>query len=386
MSGSRDQVESAIDRWEHDSLIDADMAATLRGEIAKHAESSSRRLSQYILASTGAVVLVIAGGVFLDWAWPLVDERGRTLILAVIGIGVLAGGVRIESASRWLPASLLMQTAGIGLLLASYVYSERAWADQTMGGVVVGIAALVTPVVLTARSMRRSVFMPAVHMAASLAFLGIFLDRATGLSGDTIVWILDAVLAGAIAVLVLLVRNDPDGEQHPWALNAFVLSMAAGFALVSVTAFGTLNMSEDGFLPLDAWLALSVMLTLWGLHRAPRGLRREWFERLLALEVLGWIGLGLATVAVTFDWSSEMGVVLVGGAGVAAFLHADRHGMREVMAVAALAFIIPVWWWAVDRAGALGGVLALAGTAGLLFWASGRWRGAGREDDASTPG
>jgi len=141
---------------------------------------------------------------------------------------------------------------------------------------------------------------------------------------------------------------------------------------VAFTAFETLSLSDEGFLALDVWLFLTVGLTLWGLHRAPPGLRRDWFERLMAWEVLGWIGLGLATVAETFDGPPELGVVLVGGAGIAAFLHADRHGMRTVMAAAALAFIVPLWWWAVERAGALGGVFALVATAALLFFASGR--------------
>jgi len=52
------------------------------------------------------------------------------------------------------------------------------------------------------------------------------------------------------------------------------------------------------------------------------------------------------------------------------------------MGAAALAFIVPLWYWAVDRGGALGAVAALAATAALLFWLSGR-RGRG---DAEGPG
>ena len=65
-------------------------------------------------------------------------------------------------------------------------------------------------------------------MSAGLAFLAVFLDRSTPLSGDSIVWVLDGVLVGAILVMVQLLMRDPDGETHPWALNAFVLSMISG--------------------------------------------------------------------------------------------------------------------------------------------------------------
>jgi hypothetical protein len=368
----RGRVHDAIHRWESSGLIDAATAERLRSEEADHARSGARRMSQYVLAITGAVVLLIAGGVFMDWAWPLMGDRSRTLVLAAVGTIALLVGLSMETARRWVPASLLIQTSGVVLVLSAYAYSERAWADLTPGGFIVGLAALVTPIALTAHAMRRSPFMPAVHMAAGLAFLALFLDRATPLSGDAIVWTLDGVLAASIAVLMGVLRGDPDGDRHPWALNAFVTAMGAGFVLVAFTAFETLSLSDEGFLPLDVWLLFSVALTLWGLHRAPAGLRRDWFERLLAWEVLGWIGLGLATAAETFDGPPELGVLMVGGAGVLAFLHADRHGMGTVMGAAALAFIVPLWWWAVERGGALGGVFALVATAALLFFASGR--------------
>jgi hypothetical protein len=42
------------------------------------------------------------------------------------------------------------------------------------------------------------------------------------------------------------------------------------------------------------------------------------------------------------------------------------------MAASTVAFIVGLWVWAVDRGGALGAVVALVATAGLLFWVSGR--------------
>jgi hypothetical protein len=341
-------------------------------DVAAHATESTGRLSQYLLAVTGAVALVLAGGVFLDWAWPLLGERGRTGVIVLAGVAVLVAGTALEARRRWRPAAYLMQTAGASLLLAAYVYSEEAWTDGSLGGRVVGFLALATPIVLSPRAMRRNVVMPAVHLALGLGFLAVFLDRATTLSGDATVWVLDAVLLVTILGIVGLLRSDPEGERWPWALNAFVMGMGAGFVLVSITAFDVLSLSDEGLLALDAWLAISVALTLWGVHHAPPGLRRGWFGRLLALECLAWIVLGLATAFETFEGPPELGMLLVGGVGVAAFVHADHHELQELMGAATLSFIIPLWWWAVDRGGALGGVLALVATAGLLFWASGR--------------
>lgn len=379
MSGDTDAVHEAIGRWEAAELIDGRTARQLRAEVAASATEGTRRLSQYVLAVTGAVVLVLAGGVFLDWAWPQLGDAGRSSVLALAGVGVLAVGVAFENADRWRPASYLMQTAGMALVLSAYVYSERAWGDATLGGTVIGLLALITPIVLAPRAMRRSEVMPAVHLAMGLAFLAVFLDRSTPLSADATVWVLDAVLLSAMGVLVQVIREDPDGARHPWALNAFVTAMCAGFVLVTITCIEALDLSDETLLPLDLWLGLCAVLTLWGIHRAPEGLRRGWFGRLLAYEMLGWIVLGSATVSETFDAPPELAVLLVGGVGVAAFVHADRHGLRLLMGAASLGFIAPVWWWSVDRAGALGGVAALLATAGFLFWASGRRGRSGAE-------
>jgi hypothetical protein len=61
---------------------------------------------------------------------------------------------------------------------------------------------------------------------------------------------------------------------------------------------------------------------------------------------------------------------------VAAFAYAHARsadaGLRSLMGASALAFIAPIWYWGVERGGALGAVAALAVTAALLFWMSGR--------------
>lgn len=372
MSKGDGAIHDAIGRWEDERLIDTETAAQLRAEVSAHATVTSTRLSQYVLAATGAVLLVMAGGVFLNWAWPFLGVEGQSGVLALTAVAALVAGTRLESEYRWRPAAYLLQTAGLGLLLAAFVHSEEAWGDQTPGGVVVGVLALATPIVLTARSMTRNVFMPAVHLAFGLVFLALFLDRVTAFTGDQIIWVIDVVLVGAILMLVSVIQKDPQMEQRPWVLNAFVMAMGVGFLMVALTAMGPLRWSDEVFLALDVWLFLSVALTLWGLHSAPPGLRRGWFQHLLSWEMLGWIFLGCATVAATFDTGPLLAVFLVSGAAVLGFLHADHFGFEGLMAASSIAFIIPVWWWAVDAAGALGAVFALVASAGLLFWASGR--------------
>lgn len=372
MSRDTDSVLAAIDRWAAEGLIDEGVAQKLRADTVREARAGTRRLSQYLLAATGGVVLLIAGGVFLDWAWPVLSRGARSLLLATGGIGVLAVGVRLEAARRWRPASYLMQTSGLGLLLGAFIYSEGAWSDASAGGIAVGVLSLAAPIVLAPRAMRRNVVMPAVHLAMGLAFLAVFLDRATPLSGDAIVWLLDAVLLAAVLVLLRLLAGDPGGARHPWALNAFVMALLAGFVLVATTALGPLDLSENAVWPLDLWLALSAGLTLWGIHRGPASLSREWLGRALALQLCMWILFGFYTALEALDGPPELPLLLVGGAGVAAFAYASAQELRSLMGAAALAFIAPLWYWAVDRGGALGAVAALAATAGLLFWLSGR--------------
>jgi len=189
------------------------------------------------------------------------------------------------------------------------------------------------------------------------------------------VWVLDGVLAVASVLLVGLLRRDPSGQEHPWALAAFVSSLWAGFVLVWVSAMGPLELGDATVYPLDLWLGLVAALTLWGIHRAPPGLRREWFGRQLAWVVLFWIPLGLYTALEALDGSAELAVLLVGGVGVAGFLYGDRTRARSVMTASALAFVTVTWYWGAERAGALGAVVALGVTAALLFWLSGRWGG-----------
>ena len=374
MSQVSRSVFEAIERWEGKALITHDFADRLKQEVVDAAEAGTVRLSQYIVAGTAAVVTLIAGGVFLDWAWPRMDDAMRTLLLAAVGLGVHVWGIRLESARRWVPASLLMQTAGLGLLMTAAIFSEKAWPDLTAGGIAAGIAGLLVPAALAPRTLRRNLAMPAVHLCFALGFVALFLDRATRLQVEGVIWSVDAVLVIAAAAMVLILRKDPDGERHPWALNAFVMAVYAAAVLIVVTCTEALGMEDDPRLayPLDFWLLLVACLTLWGIHRSPLGLRREWFEGQLAWCVLLWVPLGFFTAMEALDGGSELALILVGSVAVLGFAYAMEYRSRRILATSALAFILAVWFWAADRGGALGVVAGLAFAAAFLFWLSGR--------------
>jgi hypothetical protein len=372
MSRDVDAVFEAIDRWERSGLVDTATARALRTDTQVSSEAGTRRMVQYVLAASAATIALIAGGVFLSWSWPLLDETARVSVLAACAGAVLVGGLAIERGRRWLPVSYLMQTAGLALLLTSFVYSETAWPDFSPMGMVAGALALAVPVVLGPRAIRTSSVMPAVHLAFTLAFLAVFLDRATPLSEDAIVWVLDAVLLAALLVLGRVLASDPEGETYPWALNAFVTAISAGFVLIGLTAVGPLNLQDEAVLPLDLWLLLAVFLTARAIGSDDYGDRRAWLAKLFSYQVLLWVPFGFYTALELLDGPAELAVILVGGGGVAAFVYGNTRGLRPVIGAAAFAFVSAVWYWGVERGGALGAVFALALTAALLFWISGR--------------
>ncbi|NJD17953.1 MAG: hypothetical protein FIA95_01525, partial [Gemmatimonadetes bacterium] len=209
-------VSEALERWEEKALLTPEVAARLREEAAEASVAGTARLGQYVVAATAAVVTVIAGGLLHRWTWPRMDADAHTWTLAAVGLAVHLWGVHLERRMRWIPAALLMQTAGLGLLLSAGIYSRNAWADGTPGGIAAGVAALAAPFALGPWSLRRDIVMPAVHLAFAFGFVAVFLDRATPLSGDAIVWVLDGVLLVVAVVLVDLLRRDTGGTRHPW--------------------------------------------------------------------------------------------------------------------------------------------------------------------------
>ena len=80
----------------------------------------------------------------------------------------------------------------------------------------------------------------------------------------------------------------------------------------------------------------------------------------------------MATARETLNQGPGLATLLVSGGAVAAYLYADRSGFTPVLAADSIAFVLPIWGWAVEAGGATGGIAALTLTAGALFWAAGR--------------
>jgi hypothetical protein len=379
-------VSEALERWHESGLVTPAQAETLRAEAEAHGRGGGRRAFQYVLAATGGLVVLIAAAVLADWAWPRLGDPGRCFVLMAAGFVVHLLGLQLEHGERWRPAAYLMQTAGLLIVLFAFAYSERPWPDLTTPAVVIGIGALVLPLVLAYRSIGRDPFMPAVHVAIGLSFLAVFLDRATPLDEDGIVWVLDGVLVLiGIALLARLRRagRSEDARDDAWALNAFVAAMYAGFVLVGLTAAGPFDLDDGTVWALDAWLLGMVALTLWGIHRAPPALQREWFGLQLALGVVMAVPLCFYTTLEALDAPPETAALACAALGGLAMAYGLRREVRSVLVAGCLALLIAAWYYGVERGGVLGAVAALAATAALLFWLSARLgRDAGRGDAA----
>jgi hypothetical protein len=370
-----DSVEAALDRWERKALLTPELAETLKAEAREHARKAGRRTVQYVLAATGALILLLAAGVFADWLWPRLALAGRAVTLGVVGIVVHAIGLYMREGERWRAASYVLQITGLLILLWTYAYSEGAWPAASLGGIVVGLLALITPLVTAPRSLlRRDPVMPAAHLALALAFFATFLWRALGLSANTIIWIIDGVLVVLALLLVMELRRARGADESAWALNAFVTALYAGLVLVALTGLGPLDLETAAVYPLDVWLLGVVALTLWGIHAAPPALQRSWYEHQLAFAVLVSIPLAFQSLE---DASTEVKALVVAGIGALALRYAIRQGARTTLFAACFTIIVAAWYFGLDRGGALGVVLSLAASAALLFWISTRvgWRG-----------
>jgi hypothetical protein len=375
-------VAEALERWRDVGLVSPIQADALRAEAEAHARGSGRRGFQYVLAATGGLVVLIAAGMLADWAWPRLGDPGRCFVLAAAGFVVHLLGLQLEERDRWRPAAYLMQTSGLLILLFAFGYSERPWADLTTPAIAIGFVGLVLPLLLTWRAIGRDPFMPAVHLAIGLGFLAMFLERATPLDEDGIIWVLDAVLLVIGLGLVMRLRRSEGGRDEEWALNAFVAALYAGFVLVSLTAGVVFDLEDGTIWAMDAWLLGIVALTLWGIHRAPPALQREWFGLQLAWCVLMAIPLAFLTTLQALDSSAEVAALAAAGLGGVAMAYGLRREERAVLIAGCFALVIAAWYYGVDRGGVLGAIGAFAATAALLFWLSARL---GRGGDAAAP-
>lgn len=380
-----DSVLEALDRWEARGLLDPETAARLRAEALEESARSGRRVSRWVLGVAGGLVLLVAAGVLVDLLWPLLERSHRSVILGLTGLAVHTVGVRLEVRGRGDAVGWVLQTAGLLVLLGAFLHSEQSWPDVTAVGIFVGLLALATPLLTAPRALGRNVVMPAVHLALAPAFVAVFLDRATTLSADTIVWVVDAVvLSGAALLLAELGRASRGGapdEAIDARLHAFTVALYAGLVMAVLTALGPLDVRE-GVWAVDAWWAGMTALTLWALHRAPRPLRRPWFRGQLAASVLLAVPLVFWTLGGALDLDPEAasaGLAVVGGAALA---YALRTGFRGVLWSGAGVVVLAAWVLAVETGGALGALAALVFTAALLLWLSTR---VGREVEPGTP-
>lgn len=363
----------ALERWQEKGLLDPQRVRALREEVLEEGVRTGRRVSQYALAVTGGLVLLLAAGVLGDWLWPLMSVGSRAGVLALVGAAVHGGGVVMEDRERWLPASWVLQTAGLLIVLGALIYSEAAWADASIGGVLVGLIALAAPLVSAPRALDRNPVMPAVHVALAPAFLAVFLDRATPLSADTIVWVVDGAMALFVAYLVVELgrgAGERSTEEVDRRLYALLVALYAGLALVVVTAVGPLGMEQDVVWAVDAWWAGVTALALWAVHRAPASLRREWYGGQLAVSVLLAIPLVFWSLLGGLEWNAMPTALVLGAVGASAIAYGLAQEADGVLRSGAVAVVAAAWYFGVESAGALGAVLALLFTAAVLFWVS----------------
>lgn len=363
-------VREALHRWTEKGLLTTEVADRLRTEATEEAERSAGRRSRLALAGTGAAVLVIAAAVLGEWLWPKLGPGGRSLALGLVGVAIWGLGLRVERVGRWLPATYFLQSAGLAILLGALFSVEESSSRGSPGGIAAGSFALLVPAVAFPLSVRRNPVMPGMVLALGFGFVAAFLYLATRLSADAAIWTLDGVMGVVVAVVLVALSRRREAEGSDWLLNVFVMALYVGLLLVLATGAGPLEMESDSFWAADVWLLVVTGLALWGVHRAPPALQRDWFENQLAVCVLMAIPMGFVTTLELLDATPEGAAALVGGTGALGLVYAVTYGSSSVLGVSSLALVAAAWYYGVERAGALGAVLALGFTAALLIWLS----------------
>ena len=125
------RVEEALDRWVAKGLMDEAVAGKLRAEAeVAHAEAV-RRWGQILVASLGAVALVLAAGLFAERSWPLLSDALRTAFLAAAGLVVYVLGLRVHRRLQWRYSGILLQTGGLAVALAGLACLPRQRAPPS---------------------------------------------------------------------------------------------------------------------------------------------------------------------------------------------------------------------------------------------------------------
>jgi len=370
MARTSNAVLRALGRWERKGLVTQELGATLRAEVEEELRGESRRWTQFALAGTGGAILIIAGATFLAWAWPEMGYAGQSVALGVIGAVVMALGVRLLGSPRLIPVAYLLQLSGPFLLFMALAYSENAWADKTLGGVVVGALALALPFVTVTLALRKDPVLGALQAAFSFLFFFLFLDRALGLGMETSLWILDGVGLAGLAWLGFRLK-DPEGP--PWILNTFFAVLYSSLLLVFFSGDLIWELEEFVIIPADVWLLTVAGISLWGLQEnVPIRLQRDWFERQLAYCIVLAIPFGFLTTLEAMKAGPNTAALTVAGIGVLGLWFSIPRGIRSVLIASCLALLIAAWYYGAEKAGAMGSVLALTVMAVVLFWASSR--------------
>lgn len=375
MARTARQVGSALDRWVGKGLLDAAGAEDLRREAELHHLESTRRLGQILVASLGAVALILAAVLFAQRNWPNLSEAARTVVLLAAGLVVYLLGLRVRRRLAWRYSGVLLQAGGWGVLISGIAYSYNAWADGSPAAVAMGVLSLAIPVATAPVSFREGVLMTGVHAAAAYGFVGLFFGRTFGMSYDQVVWWLDGVTALAVVGLPVVIRTR-GGEVADRALAAFAVSVWGGLVLVSMTGAGPLEMQENTVWPMDVWLLLIAGVTLWAIHLGPATLRRAEYEANLAVCVVVGGFLAMATANGPLGLGTGSLAAFGAGVGVAGMAYGLGQRSAGVLLTGALMMLLNTWIFAIDNAGAMGGVVALLVSAAILFWVSTRIRAA----------
>lgn len=369
-------VEEALERWLEKGLLAPEQADRLRTEATAEHRARIRHWTSLALGGLGAVALLLAAVVFLGQAWDRLSGTAQTLVILAWGGLLYGGGLVLHLRPRTRELSLFVQTAGLLVVLLGMAYSHEVWEAGTLSARALGLVALALPIVLAPIHLREGAVMSGVHVALSVVYLGLFLDRTFGLDLDTIVWILDGLVLLALGVQAYLARRSP-GEMDDRALMVLAVSLWAGFVLTAFTGAGPLELGEDTLLALDVWILMVTGLNLWAVATASSEVRKDQYQAHMAACV-GTLGvLVMATVSEVFDQDAVVAGIAgaaVGGLGIA---YALRSESVAVLRVGALLTVVGMWVFAVDVGGVLGGVGALVATGILLFWLSTRVRGDG---------
>jgi hypothetical protein len=129
-------------------------------------------------------------------------------------------------------------------------------------------------------------------------------------------------------------------------------------------------MEDFAIVPVDIWLLAVAGLSLWGLQEdLPEHLRQDGYERQLAYCVLLWIPFGFFTTLEAMKTGPNAAALSVAAVGVLGLWFALPRGSRDVLVASCITLLAAAWYYGAAKAGALGAVLALAATAGVLLWA-----------------